>query len=117
VACCAAVRRRCAGAGRRIRAYLTIVSDLALDGATVEQLTEWGTQAGLSFALIADERALSEPEHSLLVVSFYEEPGRTFRVIPSEVWGVENNLSLANMGFDEFADAVDEDGVFRGFHD
>lgn len=31
--------------------------------------------------------------------------------------GVENNLSLANMGFEEFADAVDEDGVFRGFRD
>jgi hypothetical protein len=28
--------------------------------------------------------------------------------------GVENNLSLANMDFDEFADAVDADGVFRG---
>ena len=43
------------------------------------------------------------------------EPGRTFRVIPSEIWGVENNLSIANMGFEEFADAVDSDGVFRGF--
>ena len=45
----------------------------------------------------------------------YDEPGRTFRVIPSEMWSVENNLSIANMDFAEFADAVDEDGVFRGF--
>jgi len=28
---------------------------------------------------------------------------------------VENNLSLANMDFEEFADSVDADGVFRGF--
>jgi hypothetical protein len=45
----------------------------------------------------------------------YEEPGRTFRVIPSEMWSVENNLSVANMDFYEFADNVDLDGVFRGF--
>jgi uncharacterized protein DUF6924 len=31
------------------------------------------------------------------------------------MWGVENNLSLANMDFEEFADSVDADGVFRGF--
>jgi hypothetical protein len=31
------------------------------------------------------------------------------------MWGVENNLSIANMVFAEFAGAVDEDGVFRGF--
>jgi hypothetical protein len=28
---------------------------------------------------------------------------------------IENNLSLANMDFEEFAEAVDPDGVFRGF--
>ena len=28
---------------------------------------------------------------------------------------MENNLSLFNMDFFEFADAVDDDGVFRGF--
>jgi hypothetical protein len=31
------------------------------------------------------------------------------------MWGVENNLSVSNMGFEEFADKVDQDGVFRGF--
>jgi hypothetical protein len=28
---------------------------------------------------------------------------------------VAANLDMANMEFEEFADAVDEDGVFRGF--
>jgi len=51
----------------------------------------------------------------VLVVDLYSDPGRSFRVIPSELWGVENNLSLANIDFEEFADAVDRDGVFRGF--
>ncbi|MFE7488648.1 DUF6924 domain-containing protein [Kitasatospora sp. NPDC057541] len=29
--------------------------------------------------------------------------------------GIANNPSIANGDFDEFADAVDEDGVFRAF--
>jgi hypothetical protein len=28
---------------------------------------------------------------------------------------VENNLNLWNMAWHEFADAVDDDGIFRGF--
>jgi hypothetical protein len=37
----------------------------------------------------------------------YAEPGRTFRVIPWEVWSAENNLSIVHMDFSEFAEAVD----------
>jgi hypothetical protein len=51
----------------------------------------------------------------LLVVDLKRRPGRSFRVIVQELWGVENNLSLANMDFEEFADSCDPDGVFRGF--
>jgi hypothetical protein len=35
--------------------------------------------------------------------------------IPSQIQGIENNLSIGNMVFEEFATAVDERGVFRGF--
>jgi hypothetical protein len=38
-----------------------------------------------------------------------------FRVIPSELWGPENNLSIANLDFDEFANNAGSDGIFRGF--
>jgi hypothetical protein len=51
----------------------------------------------------------------LLVIDLLEEPTREIRVIASEFWSIENNLSLANMDFDEFASAAREDGVFRGF--
>ena len=64
---------------------------------------------------IVDARAIAHPDHPIVVVDVYDEPGRTFRVIPSEMWAVENNLSLANMDFAEFAEAVDQDGIFRGF--
>jgi len=67
-----------------------------------------------SFLFIVDSETISKPEHPVLVVDLAEEPGRTFRVVPSEAWSVENNLRLANMGFADFADSVGADGVFRG---
>ena len=67
------------------------------------------------FFFIVDKTTLSDKDQPVLVVDLQKEPGRTFRVIPSQMWAVENNLSLANMGFDEFADSVDADGIFRDF--
>ena len=55
------------------------------------------------------------PQRTLLVVDRLHERGRWFRVTLEEAWAVENNLSLFNMDFFEFASAVDDDGVFRGF--
>ncbi|MGW2328195.1 DUF6924 domain-containing protein [Streptomyces sp. NPDC001700] len=31
------------------------------------------------------------------------------------LWSVENNLAISNMDFEEFASAVEDDGVLRGF--
>ena len=97
-------------------ANLEFVDDRKYQGLTVEQLllllpAEWEW----SFAFLIDEASISDDEHSVLVVDLSTEPGRTFRVIPSQVWGVENNLSIANMDFGDFADAVGADGVFRGW--
>jgi hypothetical protein len=64
---------------------------------------------------VADATAMSTTEHHLLVLDPSNPTGKTFRVIPSEAWGVENNLSIANMDYSEFADSADPDGVFRGF--
>jgi hypothetical protein len=97
------------------QARVSLLSDRVYEGATVEQII--ASTADHAFVFIADRSALKDPAHPVLVVDLEDEPGRSFRVIPSEAWSVENNLSLANMGFDEFADAVDEDGVFRGFSD
>ena len=64
---------------------------------------------------IADALAMSSAEHHVLVFDPANPDGKTFRVIPSEAWSVENNLSLANMDYSEFLDSADPDGVFRGF--
>lgn len=68
-----------------------------------------------SFIVIVDQTAISHPDHPLLVVDLYEGSGNEFRAIPSQIHGIENNLSIANMDFEEFAEAVDEDGIFRDF--
>ncbi|NIW50173.1 MAG: hypothetical protein GWN30_36980, partial [Gammaproteobacteria bacterium] len=68
-----------------------------------------------SFIMLVDRMTFEHPDHPLLVIDLYDDPGREFRAVPSQIQGIENNLSIANMDFEEFAGAVDEDGVFRGF--
>ncbi len=74
----------------------------------VPGLTEYGC------VFVADATSMSSVEHHLLVLDPSNPKGTTFRVIPSEAWGIENNLSLANMDYGEFAVSADSDGVFRG---
>jgi hypothetical protein len=98
------------------KAFVDCISDPAYAGLTVKQLVALSAKGSdCSFVFVADRTALSDPERPVLVVDLYDEPGRTFRVIPREMWGVENNLSIANMDFHEFADHAEPDGVFRGF--
>jgi hypothetical protein len=67
------------------------------------------------FIIVVDRTASSSPDFPLLIVDLYDGSGREFRAIPSQIQAIENNLSIANMDFEEFADSVDDDGVFRGF--
>jgi hypothetical protein len=97
------------------RAYVTPVNDRTYAELSIEDVVALGSEAGRGFILVGDRVAQLDPEHPLLVIDLYDEPGRTFRVIPSETCSVDNNLSIRNMDFYEFADAVDERGVFRGF--
>ena len=50
-----------------------------------------------------------------IIVALHERTGREFRAIPSQIQGIENDLSIANMDFEEFAESADESGIFRGF--
>jgi hypothetical protein len=85
-------------------------------GATLDQLTTAiPDDYPHSFIVVADATAISQPDHPLLVVDLLDEPGRKFRALATEIPAIENNLSVANMSFEEFADQVDETGIFRGF--
>lgn len=92
------------------------IIDPALDGIAQEELLQQlPTKSCHSFVFIADEATYGSIERSLLVLDLWEEPGRTFRVVLSQMPDVHANLWLANMDFTEFAESVDLDGVFRGF--
>lgn len=96
-------------------ASLSFVSDPAFAGMTVEQVAALTTASYRTFLFIVDRVTITDPEMPLAVVDVHDQPGRWFRVVPGRTWSIENNLSLANMNFREFADHADPDGVFRGF--
>ena len=91
------------------------VDDRANSGATIDQVMEaLPEEYPHSFIVVADAAAMSQPDYPLLVVDLMEERGRQFRAIATQIASIENNLSIANMGFAEFAEMADEKGVFRG---
>jgi hypothetical protein len=117
--------------GQDCFAYVNFVNDVKYDGAEpiaiVNSLPDDYPQY---FLFIVDSTTLSDPESAILVVNFlpyddesYDTPPRkrqasaieTFRAIPATIQSIENNLSIGNMGFEEYAESVDPDGVFRGF--
>jgi len=98
------------------RAHVEPVSDPAFDRTGWEEIKA-AVPAGDRKAMVlfvADSTALTAPDNPVLVVDLFH--GRPpFRVIVSELWAIENNLNLANMDWEEFAEAVGDDGIFRGF--
>jgi hypothetical protein len=81
---------------------------------------------------VVDAATLNNDDHPVLVIGFspnsteledYQRTPKqtplseikTFRAVPSAIQSIQNNLSIANMDFEDFADCVDTDGVFRGF--
>jgi hypothetical protein len=66
--------------------------------------------------VLVDAVAVSELEHPILVVNLNAtvdvEP---FRTLPRQVQSIQNNLSLANMDYIDFAGSAGADGIFRGF--
>jgi hypothetical protein len=81
---------------------------------------------GPSVLFVADSVTFASPEHPVLVVDLqdkflpveeFPEIARRmpFRCIPSALWDVENNLNIANLDWEDYANLVDDDGVYRGF--
>jgi hypothetical protein len=94
-------------------ATLEIVDDRRHDGLDVARLREL-LLGDTAVAFLVDRDTLTHRDRPLLAVSLAEPGGDTFRVVPSALWSVENDLTLANTDWDELAAAVDDDGVFRG---
>jgi hypothetical protein len=98
------------------RANLEPVSDPAFDGAGWQMVRAAvpPDDHGPSVLFIADRSTLASPDHPVLAVDLLEDPGhRPFRCIPPELRAVENNLNIANMSWEDFADEIDDSGVYR----
>jgi uncharacterized protein DUF6924 len=101
-------------------ANVTPVDDPAFEGLTAEALREKQTD-GPIVSFLADEATLTSAEHPVLAV--WVLPRRDgdqrdlapFRVVPAELWSVENNINLANLDWADFTRSAGPDGVFRGF--
>jgi Domain of unknown function (DUF6924) len=102
--------------GDGFRAHLVPVSDPAFDGAAWRAVRDAVpfSDEGASVLFIADRTALILPDHPVLVVDL-DEGRPPFRCVPPELWGIEANLNISNMDWEDFADSVDDGGVFRGF--
>jgi hypothetical protein len=97
------------------RASVTFVDDPAFEGLSRSGLRALDPDGRQTFIFLADGLTMTHPEHPVLVLDLFEDSDVEFRAIPSEIPGIENNLSLGNMDAEEFAGAAGEDGIFRGF--
>ena len=99
------------------KAEVAPIDDMAFDGLTVPQILA-AVPDGYphTFIIVADKAAMAPEDRTLLIVNLESEgAGQHFRAVMSEMWAIENNLSIANMDFDDFANSVDGNGVHRGF--
>lgn len=98
------------------RAYVAVVDEPSLDTASWEDLRAAAREIEQHAAVlfIADQEAMGR-EHPIQVVDLSAEQRPPFRCAATVLWSVDNNLNLANMDWEEFASAVGEDGVHRGF--
>lgn len=95
--------------------YVKYLSSEKFKGLKTERLLNLVGSYNHSFIFVVDSFTINHKEYPILCIDLYTKHGQMFRVIPSEMWGVENNLSISNMDFDEFFNTTDEDGIHRGF--
>ncbi|MFC8538915.1 DUF6924 domain-containing protein [Streptomyces sp. NPDC057249] len=117
---------------RQYEAQVHFINDPAWGEATIDEvLTAVSSDEKLSVVFIADRVCMQAELHPLLAVTTltredcvddedYDrltEYGREFRAAPAGVHQVYANLSIANLGFEEFAAWAQDDpeGVFRPF--
>lgn len=101
--------------GDTFTANVESVDNAAFAELTPAQLVELVPPgAPWAILLIADTTTMESAEHHVLVADLDDDSrGRTFRATPPAVQEIENNLSLANMDWEDFAGSTDDDGVVR----
>jgi hypothetical protein len=95
--------------------FVHIIDDRRFADLRVEDVLKRLPAEGRHACLfIVDRQTIEDSDHPILVVDVGRDGSRTFRTIPSEIWAIGSNLPIANMDWEDFANNVDEHGVFRG---
>ncbi len=98
-------------------APLEFINDIEYSNLTADELVKIVPENyDHTFAVFFDKTTVSSAEITLLLVDLFDEPGRVFRSIVTEVPHIAANLHISNMDYFEFADTVDDDGIYRGFN-
>ena len=102
--------------GDGFRAFVEVIDEPQFADSTWQALRQEARalKEHAAVLFVVDGAALAD-DHPILVVDLSDESRAAFRCVAHELWSVDNNLNLANMDWDEFADNVDGAGVFRGF--
>ncbi|GGT04830.1 DUF6924 domain-containing protein [Streptomyces chromofuscus] len=120
------------GDHKQYEAHVHLVDDPAWAGATVDEvLSAVSDDEGLSVVFLADRTTMRSDHRALLAVTTltredclddedYEqltEFGREFRTTPAGAHDVYANLSIGNLGFEEYAGWAHDDpeGIYRSF--
>ena len=103
------------------RAYVDFVEDQSLAGLLEAAIVAsfprtYPHDYRHPILFVVDAVAVTTPEHPVLVLTLDAGvDALAFRALPRQVQSIQNNLSLSNMDYIEFAASADADGIFRGF--
>src|SRR6516165_8694768 len=78
------------------KAHLQIIDQPTFDRLSAQDLCALAAGTHHSAIFVADETTMTASERHVLCVDL-RWTGRSFRIVPEELWGVENNLTIANM--------------------
>jgi hypothetical protein len=94
--------------------WVTVMEDPGHQGLSVAELLALVPDGSrYPVLVVADDVTFSSAERPLLLIDVNEEPGRTFRAVPDAFQSAIGNLSIANLGFDDYLRSLDDSGVYR----
>ncbi|MDX1446615.1 DUF6924 domain-containing protein [Lishizhenia sp.] len=95
-------------------AAVEYINQKEFDNLKLEKLYPRNENYKCWYLFIVDSVTIGHEDHPILCVDLTTQEDNTFRLIPQEMWAVDNNLAISNMDFWEFQDEVDSEGIFRG---
>jgi hypothetical protein len=112
-----AIRDEIQQPGPEIEGYcwVTFIDDRAYEGIPIDRLlASVPEEYRHRFMFVVDAATVTTQDHPVLVIDLRVPSGAKFRAVASEVYSIECNLTLGNLGFDDFARGAAETGVYRG---